>query len=85
MDSRTSPVFWKLYDALPENVQKTAVRGYRQWLDDPYYPSLHFKKVKNPDLYSVRVGLNYRALALRNGNTVTWIWIGSHEKYNKLI
>ncbi len=85
MDSKTTTTFWKLYNTLPEAVQKTAVKGYRLWQADPYYPSLHFKKIRDNGLYSVRVGLNYRAFGLRDGDTITWIWIGSHEDYNKLI
>jgi hypothetical protein len=50
---------------------------------DPHHPSLHFKKIGQ--LWSVRVGLSYRALGLDNGDTVIWFWIGSHADYDKLV
>jgi hypothetical protein len=33
----------------------------------------------------VRVGLNYRAVGVRDGQDVIWFWIGSHAEYDKLI
>ncbi len=85
MKSRTTHTFWKLYNNLPEVVQKAAINSYQKWKINPHYPSLMFKKLKNSELYAVRVGLNYRALGLRDDDVMTWIWIGSHEDYNKLI
>jgi hypothetical protein len=35
--------------------------------------------------YSVRVGLGYRALGLREGEHVYWFWIGSHAEYDELL
>jgi len=36
-------------------------------------------------LYSVRVGLQYRALGLLENDIQTWFWIGSHAEYDRLI
>ena len=36
-------------------------------------------------MYSVRVSRGYRAVGLLEGDTVTWIWIGSHGDYERLI
>ncbi|MEJ7680003.1 MAG: hypothetical protein WKG06_19525 [Segetibacter sp.] len=47
---------------------------------------LHFKQVHHQQpIYSVRVGLSYRALGIKQEETMIWFWIGSHEDYNKLI
>jgi plasmid maintenance system killer protein len=52
---------------------------------DPRHPSLHFKKL-HTNLYSVRVGNNYRALGiLYENDLIVWIWIGSHADYDKLM
>jgi hypothetical protein len=48
-------------------------------------PSLQFKKVDEPNVYSVRVGLGYRALGMMDGTDIVWFWIGSHSEYDKLI
>jgi hypothetical protein len=77
-----TPKFWKYYDALPENVQKTAAQCYELLKADPSHPSLHFKKVgKN---WSVRAGLDYRALGVEVEGGISWFWIGTHAEYDKL-
>ncbi len=32
-----------------------------------------------------RIGIHYRALALREGDTLLWFWIGSHADYDTLL
>jgi hypothetical protein len=80
---RTSGRFWNLFARLPESVQKVARKNFEQLKDDPSHPSLHFKKVGN--LWSVRAGINHRALALEDGADFIWIWIGPHDEYRRLI
>jgi len=36
-------------------------------------------------LWSVRVGLHYRALATEVDADLVWFWIGSHAEYDKLL
>jgi hypothetical protein len=36
-------------------------------------------------VYSIRVGLGWRALGLVEHDTVTWFWIGSHAEYDRLV
>jgi len=67
-------------------VQDQARLAYRLFRDNPEHPSLRFKPVhpKRP-IYSARVGLGYRALAVRDGDAVIWFWIGSHADYDHLL
>ena len=58
--------------------------AYRHFTHDSDRPGLEFKKVA-PDVWSVRVGLHYRALAYREGDRVTWFWIGTHSEYDRLL
>ncbi len=86
MISRCTHRFWKCYGELPESIRELAVKNYRLWLADPRHPSLDFKKlVGKGERFSVRVGDHYRALGQRDGNCVEWVWIGTHEEYNKLV
>jgi len=32
---------------------------------------------------TVRISLDYRALAIFEDDTVTWFWIGDHKSYEK--
>jgi hypothetical protein len=84
--SRTTSEFRKLFAALPEQVQEQTRVAYRQFKEDPSYPSLRFKKV-HPELpiYSVRISRNYRAVGQLDGDTVIWFWVGSHADYDRLL
>ena len=83
MKHRASPRFWRHHRALPDELQQLADCGYQLLLQDPRHPSLHFKRIGR--LWSVRVGLHHRALALERGEELVWIWIGSHAEYDLLL
>ena len=84
MKSKVDAAFWRRFNALPSEVQQLARKSFMLWLDDPFYPSLHFKKLKG-DLWSARIGNHYRATGyFLSPDTFVWIWIGTHEEYNKL-
>lgn len=73
------PRFWALYRELPMEVRKVADKNYRLLLSDPTHPSLHFKKIGHSgNLWSVRVGVSYRALGWETPRGIVWFWIGSH-------
>ena len=42
-----------------------------------------FKRIG--ELWSVRVGLHYRALGVPVADGVLWFWIGSHDEYERLL
>lgn len=86
MTSRTTRRFRDAYAELPEYVRTQARAAYRQFQRDPHHPSLRFRQVHpTRPIYSARVGLGYRALAVRDGETVVWFWVGSHAEYDRLI
>ena len=48
-------------------------------------PSLRFKRVHAAlPIYSARVGIGYRALAIVDGDTAIWFWVGTHAEYDRL-
>ncbi len=75
--------FWKCFDNLPNQVKELAKRNFNLLITDSKYPSLHFKKVG--EFWSARVGSNYRALAVKDEEWFVWVWIGTHEDYERLI
>ncbi len=86
IESRTTRSFRAAFAALPEEIQSQARRAYRLFRDDPAHPSLRFKKVDEAEnVYSVRIGLGYRALGVLEGSVVIWFWIGSHAQYDRLV
>ena len=86
MNSIVTDDFLKCFGGLPDEVRELARRTYRTWRANPSHPSLRFKPIKGHDeLFSVRVGLGWRALGRRDGTTMNWFWIGSHAEYEQLI
>ena len=86
MISVTTQRFRKAYTGLPQQIKESARRAYKTWKENPNHASLQFKQIhKTQAVYSVRINLAYRALGLKQGNTIIWFWIGSHAEYDKLI
>ncbi len=78
--------FWELFQRLPAEVQNLAVKNYHLWRRHPNHPSLRFRRLKgSEDRVSVRVGDHYRVLGRVKGETVVWVWIGSHADYDRLV
>lgn len=75
--------FWSCLNALPKLVQKIAEKNFKLLKENPRHPSLHFKTIGK--LWSARVGLNHRALAVKTDDDFIWVWIGTHEEYERLI
>ena len=86
MDSVTTLRFRQAFDRLPKKIQVKARSTYHLWKHSPHHPGINYKQIHSSELiYSVRVGMAYRALGVLNENTMVWFWIGSHADYNELI
>lgn len=86
MLSQTTSRFWKSYQTLPIAMREKARRAFKIWSDNPNHPSLHFKRIHPSEpIYSVRIDLHYRALGVKEEETIVWFWIGTHQEYNTLI
>ena len=83
MRHRTTPRFWEHYRRLPTDVRDLADKNFPLLQSNPRHPSLQFKKVGK--VWSVRVGLAHRALAVEDGEDFLWGWIGSHDDYDRLL
>ena len=80
---RTTDRFQKNLNKLSAPIQKIARENFQLLKENPRHPSLHFKKVGN--FWSVRIGLNHRALAIKDGDDYIWVWIGTHDEYERMI
>jgi len=80
---RTTTRFWKCFGKLSEPVQRIANQKFKLLKANSSHPSLHFKKVGK--FWSVRVGINHRALANDDGEDFIWVWIGTHDEYERMI
>lgn len=85
MRHTASARFWRCYDSLPVEVRSLADKNFRLLEADPAHPSLQLKLLSDGKLYSVRVGLHYRALGLPQDSAVHWFWIGTHAEYDRLV
>jgi hypothetical protein len=76
--------FWALYHALPPGVRSQARNAFSLFRENPDHPSLRFKKLNGPwRFWSVRFGAGYRAVCQRDGDIVVWLWIGTHQDFDK--
>ena len=83
MNHHTTVDFWDCYNKLPEAVRQLADKNYALLHADPHHPSLHFRRVGR--LWSVRVGIGHRALAVEDNDGLIWFWIGSHAEYDRIL
>jgi hypothetical protein len=76
--------FWRLYHALPPQIRIAARKAFKKFLENPAHPSLQLERLKfDHRAWSVRVTRNYRAVARRYEDEWVWIWIGSHEEFDR--
>ena len=80
---KTSSRFWKCFDQLPKHIQQIANENFELLKTDPFHPSLHFKKIGS--IWSVRIGLSYRTLAIKDAEDFIWVWIGNHDEYERML
>ena len=86
MRSLATGGFWRCLERLPSHVRRQAGDAFRLFEQNPFHPSLHFKTAGDQqDAWSVRVGIGYRAMCIREAESVTWFWIGSHADYDKKV
>ena len=86
MISHTTERFRKAFADLPLSIQRQAKEAYKQFQKNPFHPGLRFKRVHSTKpIYSLRIDANYRALGIQDDHEMMWFWIGSHDKYMKLL
>ncbi len=83
MIPKTAKSFWECYEKLSFEIRNLASKNFELLKNDIYHPSLHFKKVG--EVWSSRVGTNYLAVCTEIEAGYLWIWIGSHQDYDKLL
>ncbi|OGU12231.1 MAG: hypothetical protein A2X61_10665 [Ignavibacteria bacterium GWB2_35_12] len=71
MKSFVTEEFIEQFNKIPKPVQKQARKSYKIWLENPYHPSLQFKRIhKTESIWSVRIGLKWRVLGLLNEDSI---------------
>lgn len=85
MISKVRPSFWRAYANLSPSVRERAREAYQVFEQNFEHPSLRFKKLQaRDDLWSGRITDQYRAVGVRRGDTIEWIWIGTHNEFDNL-
>lgn len=86
MISRTTERFRTAFARLPKHVQRQARQQFSLFLENPSHPSLRLKIIHpTKPIHSARITIDYRALAVRDGDVMVWFWIGSHAEYDRLL
>ena len=85
MISKVRPSFWRAYNQLSPSVKARAKAAWQLFEKTPAHPSLRFKKLGGQErLWSVRINDQYRAVGVRSGEIIEWIWIGTHNEFDNL-
>ena len=70
---------------MSEPHRKAARRAYAMFAQNPDHPALRFKKLGGCDrVWSVRINEQYRAIGERQGATIIWVWVGTHNEFDNL-
>jgi len=88
MKHRATTNFWKEFWALPQEIRDRADQKFSLLKANPQHPSLQFKKLgerHGQEVWSARVTLSYRALAIKRTTGYLWFWIGDHDTYDSPI
>ena len=88
MTHRANTDFWADYDALLPEIRTRANKQFALLKANPHHLSLQLKKVGERggrEIWSARITLKYRALALKLPGEYLWFWIGEHRVYDALI
>jgi hypothetical protein len=87
MKSHTTATFRRRFAELPAKIQVQARADYRLFQSDPNHPGLHFHPVTSgkETLYSIYIGIHYRALARERNGELYWFWIGHHSVYDAIL
>jgi hypothetical protein len=83
-----STEFWAAYQSLPQQIRDRADKQFALLKENPQHPSLQLKKLgerNSHEIWSARVTLQYRALAIKRPGGFLWFWIGDHKTYDSLI
>jgi hypothetical protein len=82
--SRGTTDFWRLYHNLPPRIRDAAQKAFKKFLENPAHPGLQLERLKfDHRVWSVRVTRNYRAVARRYDDEWLWVWVGSHEEFDR--
>ena len=65
MKSELTDEFIQCFSALPGIVKEAARKNYKLWKQNPFHPSLEFKKLNTRQpAYSVRAGIGWGSISL---------------------
>jgi len=88
MRHRATTNFWREYRTLSPDIRNRADEQYSLLKANQQHPSLQFKKLgerHGQEIWSARITLNYRALAIKRADGFLGFWIGDHKTYNSII
>src|SRR5262249_1992153 len=82
--STTHRRFWDEFKSHPTHLPCLPREKFQLWVRDPCHPSQQFTPLVG-NVWSVRIGDHYRAMAQKHGDLVVWFWTGTHEEYNNFV
>ena len=81
--------FKQQYEKLPPHVKAVAERKFKMFLNNPNHPSFRARiigKTKNWEFphHEYSITMKYRATCFKDGDTYVWVFIGTHDEFDRL-
>lgn len=80
--SKRTEKFRKLASLLPTKIQAEMIRKFQEWLSTGELQNIR-QLAKHSEFYKLDLPQEYRAVAKYNNGYLIWVWVGSHEAYNR--
>ena len=84
LDAPRQHGFLERVSGVARSIRERADKQFALLRANPRHPSLQFKKLSErsgQELWSARVTLKYRALAVKLNDDYVWFWVGEHDIY----
>lgn len=75
--------FWVNYEKYFSDFQEIILDKVEEWETEPFRPVLDYIKISPVnDIWSIKIiNRKVRLFGIKDGNTMTWFFIGSHEEF----
>ncbi len=80
MKITVSPDALKRLDKLPLPIRKKFTKQVSFLITNPKHPSLHGRKMADPDSFEARIDLHYRFTFVVTGENILILTIGPHDE-----
>lgn len=81
--------FKQQFEKLPSHIQKIAENKFKLFLNEPNHPSFRVRRIEKTKNwkfphYEYSITMKYRATCFKDDDTYIWVFIGTHDEFDRL-